>query len=383
LAKKTVLVLYEFFYPGYKAGGPVQSLVNMISTIGNEYNCKVITTAYDLNTTTAYPGININQWNTMDIEGVQVDVWYGGTRNISSDTMLKLIREIQPQSIFINGLYTKYFSLPLQFKKKGLLPNTEIIVSPRGMLQAGALAGKKWKKKIYLGLFKFAGLFKNIRWHATTPEEAKDIRQVIDPNANITVAANIPKKPLSVIYPIEKKKGSVRLVYLSVIAEKKNLLLLISVLKEIKADITLDIYGPVKDEDYWQLCKNAMIHLPSQISLSYKGDVLPSAVQPVLQQYHALVTLTRGENFGHALYESFSVGRPVITSFFTPWIELQSKQAGWNVDIKDEKAIAATIENIAAMDDAAFQSLYKGAHEVASTYYNNGDFSNSYRKLFT
>ena len=58
--KKVVAVLYEYFYPGYKAGGPIQSLVNMILTLQDRFEFKIITTAFDLNETVPYNDVMID-----------------------------------------------------------------------------------------------------------------------------------------------------------------------------------------------------------------------------------------------------------------------------------------------------------------------------------
>ncbi|MGG2383212.1 hypothetical protein, partial [Salmonella enterica] len=64
--------------------------------------------------------------------------------------------------------------------------------------------------------------------------------------------------------------------------------------------------------------------------------------------YDAMILLTRGENFGHAIFESFSVGVPVIISHFTPWHDLQKNKAGWNVEINDANAMVQLFNALAA-----------------------------------
>ena len=54
MEKATILILYEFFYPGYKAGGPIQSLVNLVITLGKDFEFKIATTAFDLNSQSPY-----------------------------------------------------------------------------------------------------------------------------------------------------------------------------------------------------------------------------------------------------------------------------------------------------------------------------------------
>jgi glycosyltransferase involved in cell wall biosynthesis len=167
---------------------------------------------------------------------------------------------------------------------------------------------------------------------------------------------------------------------LSLIAEKKNLLQVIELVNKSVAGITLDIYGPVKDEGYWKKCVQAIGN--DNTKIKYKGDLQPDEVQNTFINYDASVLLTKGENFGHALYESLSVGRPVITSFFTPWNELEAKKAGWNLDITANAACLNKLESICKMDNESFIIYCNGAYEMAKSYYTEAADLSNYYKMF-
>jgi len=381
--RKTILVIYEYFHPGFKAGGPVQSLVNLIGALNTEYEFKVMTSAFDMGESIPYPDVALNGWNEVVLASQKkVSVWYAGSKNMTFTGMFKIITEANPDIIFISGLFTKWSSYPLVLQRMGKLKNVRMIISPRGMLQAGALQLKPLKKKLFLNALKRAGLFRSVSWHATSEEEGLDIKQIIGSEAKVDVAANIPKKPIQSIRSTDKKKGELSLIYLSLIAEKKNLLLLLKALKKVNAKISLSIYGPVKDESYWRRCEEEMKDLPATCCVVYKGLVTPEKVQDTLQEYHALISLTQGENFGHALYESLSTGRPLITSYYTPWNNLEEEKAGWNVAIGDELEIVLLLEKIAAMSGETFNEYGEGAWRLAKKYYTESNFQQSYRKLF-
>lgn len=383
MSKPVVVVMYEYFFPGYKAGGPIQSLVNMITALQDRYEFKVVTTAYDLNETVPYNNVKVNQWNEVRlIAGSDaVSVWYAAPGKIPVSSMKQILTQARPDIIFINGLFTQWFAQPLWLYKLKRVKNVRIVVSPRGMLQPGALQVKPFKKKVYLGLFKLAGMFRNIHWHATSADEKTDIRRIIGEKATVAVAANIPRRPVPAIMYPEKTPGELRLVYLSIITEKKNLLLLLQLLQQQTQQISLSIYGPVKEEAYWQLCEQAIRQLPANITVNYGGNIEPDRVQQTLQQYHAFISLTKGENFGHALYESLSVGRPVITSYFTPWNELQQKQAGFNVDIHDSHSVSAALGEMLAMDKEKLGKQCEGAYQLAKDYYFGQNFKEEYTRL--
>lgn len=385
MSKKTILIVYEYFFPGYKAGGPIQSLVNMVLALQQEYTFKVVTTAYDMHEVEPYPNIQLNSWNTVQLapNTPSIEVWYSATPKIKIGTFKAIIQQSEASIVYVNGLFTQWFTQPLVLKKSIQLKGIQIIICPRGMLQAGALSVKPLKKKLFLSAFKKAQLFKGVRWHATNEEEAADIHKNISKNAIAFVAYNIPKPPVTQIQPCSKQTGKLSLVYLSLITQKKNLLLLIDVLKNCSANIHLSIYGPIKDKAYWQQCEQLIQQMPSNIRIVYLGDVQPFEVQNTLEQYDAFVSLTKGENFGHALFEALSCGRPIITSYFTPWNNLQEKQAGWNVDIYNLTSIAALLDALAHINKDEWMTYKQAAIKLARTYYYESDFAARYKQLFS
>ena len=376
--KPSLLILYDYFYPGYKAGGPVQSLGNLIISIQNDYKIYVVTRSFDLNEEQPLKNIVADQWAEVKLPGAEnsIMVWYAGKGQPDKRCFKNIIEEIDPSVIYLNGIFSyRFVMLPLLYTK-----NKPIVICPRGMLQAGAIAGKSLKKKLYLQVLKMSGLLNNVSWHATNKEEAGDIEKIFGNESKIVVAGNFPKKPVADISYPAKKAGELRLVYLSLISSKKNLLQTIEILGKFKGDVSLDIYGPVKDKSYWRKCLQAIRY--SRATVRYKGDVRPEQVQEIFQQYDASVFFTRGENFGHALYESLSSARPVITSFFTPWNNLEEKNAGFNIDILNDSNIIYTINRIVDMNRDVFKEYCDGAYKLATEYYA-GLSAAAYKQMFT
>ena len=56
MGKKKVLVLVDWFAPGYKAGGPIQSCVNFVFAMKNIFDLSVLTTDTDHGDTVPYEG---------------------------------------------------------------------------------------------------------------------------------------------------------------------------------------------------------------------------------------------------------------------------------------------------------------------------------------
>ena len=92
--------------------------------------------------------------------------------------------------------------------------------------------------------------------------------------------------------------------------------------------------------------------------------------------------MTKGENFGHALFESLSAGRPVITSNFTPWNKLAEKKAGWNVDIYNAEECVNSLNEIKALDQDEYARYCSGAYCIAKDYFTKSADLNAYKRLF-
>jgi len=381
---KTILIFNDYFYPGFKAGGPVQSLINLVKSLQGKYNLAVITNARDLGDTLNYDGVKENAWNSILLpdSDTKLSVWYAGNNGMGFSMLYKIMKDLNPDYIYLNGLYSlKYFLFPAIIWKINS-DKIKLIVCPRGMLQKGALQIKFTKKKWYLRILKFSKLLNGVIWQATNQEEKEDIIKHFSEYKNINIAFNIPKPPYKLFTNSNKGNGELKLVYLSLITEKKNLHLLLDIIEKCNNSISLSIYGPIKDEKYWETkCKPLIERLKGKAI--YYGDVEPIKVQGVIAQFDAAILLTKGENFGHALYECLSVGRPLITSNYTPWNDLENLKAGWNVDINNIEEIVGKVNEISCMNNIEFNSFCKGAHNVAVDYFYKQNFETSYNELFS
>jgi glycosyltransferase involved in cell wall biosynthesis len=378
---RKIFILVENFFPAYKGGGPIQSITNLIISLQNEYEVYVVTSAYDLRSTSIMPGITPDAWMEIILPNAEkkIKVWYAEKGKPGYSLFKHLVSTEHPDVIYINGFFSyRLFLIPLM-AIKNLAARPKVVICPRGMLQKGALANKSIKKKAYISFLKLYKLVEDTFWHATSDEEKDDIYKQFKNNKGIVIAMNIPKKPFEEVSMPAKSPGSLRLVYLSLIAEKKNLLFLLQLIKETQ-NISLDIYGPVKDVNYWGECEKMIAQMPEKVK--YKGDIVPQKVQETFSKYHASILLTKGENFSHALYESLSVGRPVITSNFTPWVNLEKRNAGWNFDISNFEECLMRLDNIKQLDQLVFNSLYGGAHKQAKKYFLTSNNLDSYKKLF-
>jgi glycosyltransferase involved in cell wall biosynthesis len=285
---------------------------------------------------------------------------------------------IKPDVLFIIGLFSWHYNIvPILFCK-----GPKKILSTRGMLHPGALSQKKWKKKIYLQLFKLLEYHHSVYFHATDEEEKSYIINKFGKPANVFVAGNFPNKICLLPLP-HKVPGQLKMVSIALISPMKNILWIIKVLKECTGEIEYNIYGPVKDEEYWEVCRQEIKTLPQNIKLNYRREIEPQKISGALKDAHLFILPSKSENFGHSIYEALSAGRPVITSKNTPWNNLQESRAGINVSVEDNAELLKAIQFFAAMDEGTLSQWQQGANNYSEKIVNVEDIKNQYGRMFS
>jgi glycosyltransferase involved in cell wall biosynthesis len=115
------------------------------------------------------------------------------------------------------------------------------------------------------------------------------------------------------------RNNHLNLIFLSRISPMKNLDYLLQLLRRVNVPIDLSICGPLEVPEYWAECKNLISELPANIAVKYRGEVPPERVPEVFAQHDVFFLPTRGENFGHVIFESLAAGTCVVLSDRTPW----------------------------------------------------------------
>ena len=240
---KKIYILIPWFHPAYKAGGPIQSIANMIRELWQEdISFSIFCSDQDLDGTKL--DIPADEWVQ---ENDKTRIWYSSSITILP-VLKKEIREQRPDHLFIVGLYDWNYNFKLLLFAKGV----NKIISVRGMLHPEALAQKPFKKKVYLSLWKLLGCHKKHLFHATDDVEAGYIKKVFGSSARVAVAGNFPMLYEQLPIPV-KEKGKLKLVSVALISPMKNYLLVLEALRAVGnekgASIEYTIYGPIKDRE--------------------------------------------------------------------------------------------------------------------------------------
>lgn len=376
-----ILIFIEAFYPGWQSGGPTQSIKNITLLLNEKFDVYVINRCRDVNSTSHYPGIIVNKWTRVEKFGC--NVLYLTQDWVSLDKFSRIIREVNPSKVYLNSLWNRGFSmLPLAACYWiGIL--NRVVLNPRGELNPNAIAFKQGRKVVYATILDKLGIAHKINWNATNEIEAKLIRQRFGNKTSITILPNIPRQDQVDSVLRQKPNGILRLVFFSRITPMKNLAFLLQALK-LTSSVThfeLSIYGPIRDEIYWKDCRELLLTLPLHVKATYRGAIVPEKVLEVLQKYHFFVLPTLGENFGHAIFDAWSAGLPVLISEHTPWKLLSEKKLGWDLPLS-VSVWASVLDEAGEMKQQEYNDLCETSLAYAVHYRYETGLSEQVEQLF-
>lgn len=330
-----ILAVVEWYPPAYKAGGPIRSVHNLMQLLRaqTDHHLEVVCGDRDLGSLSPLEGIEPDVPHLRD--GIQVTYRSSVTHAWWLEKLRGTLDNPAPDVVYLNSLFSVPFALHPLRAARAL--GIRVVLAPRGMLGAGALAIKPVKKKVFLTAARLFGLFRGVRWHASTEVEARDVQRVF-PNAEIQCAVNVPIPSAHCVPPYRGE--TVTWVALGRIHPIKNLHFALEALQDVDLKgkhLRVELVGPGEDEMYLQ-------HLLSLskpgLDIVHVGAVPPHQLGEIWGRSHALLMPTTHENFGHAVVEAWAHGRPVLLSDQTPWRGLSEAGLGWDVPL--EKAVWVT-----------------------------------------
>jgi glycosyltransferase involved in cell wall biosynthesis len=347
-----ICLTIDWYLPGTNSGGPVRSVANLVAAMP-DVDFYIITRNTDYCSTEPYVGIQPNVWVQAD---ANVRVCYLEDGQISKQKIQDLILESGAQTLYISGIYSKAFSQwPVSIGKALKL---KTVVAARGMLSPHALAVKPIKKYLFLSFMRWLNAYNHVHFHATSAQEAADIKKVLGTNTNVKVVSNLGRLENSALQTIQKEIGVLKLVSVGRIAPEKGTIVGLKALQAVNGYLELDLYGVTYNSAYWQECEKIIDTLPSNIKVKYHGPCPSEDVAAKLSLAHALLLPSEGENYGHAIVESLAQGRPVLISQHTPWRNLAIQNAGWDVSASE---LSIAIQTLIDMNQEEYNIWSDGA----------------------
>jgi glycosyltransferase involved in cell wall biosynthesis len=364
-----ILILADWYLPGYKAGGLVTALANLADSIGDVFDLYVFTRDRDLTDRGPYPAIRQGEWQPVG----RARVLY--TSDLSFAHLRRRISEVSPSIIYLNSFFSPLVIKTLCLRKLGLLPNCAIVLAPRGELSPGALQIKPAKKRLYKHAALRAHLCSGVLWHACSELEAGHIASELRGDGRkqpcIRVASDLPNRDWARATRARsrnKQASGARFLFISRISPIKNLLFALGELSRLTGRIAFHIFGPIDDHAYWAKCLKRIQSLPGNITVHYGGTIPRALVPRVVSDFDFFLLPTAGENFGYAILEAMASGCPVIVSDRTPWRDLSDWNAGWALALDDRPAWGPVLQQCVEMGPGPYAAMSSRAREFVAAW---------------
>lgn len=373
-------MLADWFSPGYKAGGPIQSCVNIAYALKETYDVFVLTSDTDLGDSEPYAGVPSNKWLNDAFPGFAVYYFEKKTRTVSK--LKQVIVELNPDFVYLNHLFSPWFVvLPLVFKYRNAI-NATVVLCPRGALYASALAVKSYKKFPFITAMRTLKIHKKIVFQASDVREQEAIEKYF-PGSRIRIAEDMPKMDQQPLVGCEKIPGELRCIFIARIMSIKNLLFVLKAFFTVQSNIIFTVIGPEEDSAYAEDCRKMAASLPSNIRVEFKGPVPNKDLPEFLHVHHLYILPTTGESFGHSIFEALLNGRPVLISDQTPWVNLRQQKVGWDLALSNESAFTSALEEAASWTQQEFDLYASNAWKLAADFVKKNKLIQQYQELFS
>ncbi|WP_249030545.1 glycosyltransferase family 4 protein [Tannockella kyphosi] len=377
MKKRKILIIMGRYLPGYKDGGPVRSIKNLVDYLGDEYDFQILTCDRDHGDDHSYQNIKVNDFNQVG----NASVYYVSPKCFTFSVIRKLSNKAD--MVYVCGCFNDYAINTLILKRFNIIKKP-VVVASMGLFSPMEFRLKYKKKKLFTTLFNLMGMFKNIYWSVTSEIEMDEVKKQISViNSNFYIAEDLPRVVDKVIVQKNKVKGVIDIVWISRITAKKNLLQAIEVLKYVKSEVHFTIYGPIHTPEYWDKCLKELDKLPVNISYEYKGNVNSEEVVKTLSNFHIFLFPTLGENYGHVIQEAFSAGCACILSDQTPWQNLEAHQVGFVYPVEDIINFAKSVDYYADMKQEEYNRVANKVVEYAIANSNEKVINTGYRVIFS
>ena len=380
-----VLAVVRHYLPVYQSGGPARTLANLIERLGDEYQFRIITSAGDTPVGAAHEpeeSIVADRWNRVG----KADVYYVSASNRSVRRLAKLIGDTPHDILYINSFFDSVFTVKTVLARRlGLLPDTPVVLAPRGEFSPAALRLDRWRKLPYLACSRALGLYRRLMWQASSEFEAGDIRRTLGRMAEpLVIAPNLPRRLGDATGTAHDRSPGdpLRVVFLSRIAPLKNLAYALQALQHVRVPVSFTIYGPVRDAAYWSECQRLIGCLPDTVKVEYRGEVRSADVPGVLQAHDLFLLPTRGENYGHAIAEALNAGTPVLIADTTSWRGLEQDGVGWDLPLDDPERFARCVEYAAGLSTEEYAAWREHVRRYAASRVEDTRAVDANRKLF-
>lgn len=364
----------DWYYPAFKAGGPITSIYNLVKLLKDDYNFHIVTGDKDLGSNESLEGIEINQW----VKGKNGEyILYLPDGKLNRPKFNNIIELTNPNILFLNSLFSVNFTIkPLLFSRNLDVP---VYLSPRGMLHPQAFSQKKFKKSLFVRLLQLYPAYRRVKMLATNKTEQSHIIAASFKN-KVHIVPNIPDLEL-LEKPAKTEKRPI-IAIVSRVAEEKNSLFAIEVLNKMKTKVTVHWIGDSVNPDYFQHFKQQVGLLPTSIDFEFHGGQSKRFIHQILDESSFFFLPTLGENFGHAIFEALAAGCPSVIGENTPFRQIEDYKCGALVNLKDVKNTAEILDQHISMPLENFKTYSLNAQRFALEIFQAAEAKAAYKSIW-
>ena len=358
---KKIIIFSRYFSPAIKAGGPIRSIENILKIFGKKYKFLLVTGDRDLDGK-IFKNIKFNEIKNKK----NFKIIYQKKDKQNFKEFLKIIKNFQPDVIYLNSFFDFKFSILVSVLNKFIF-DQKLIISPRGELFSAAIQNKYLKKKIYILISKIFNIYSKVIFHLNSIKEKEHTTKEIGKKINYKI--------LPVFYSTQKKislnllnikRDKFIILFASRIIKNKNLDFCLKILNGINFDCEFNIIGQIEDKSYWNNCIGLIKNIRKNIKINYLGIKNRKEVNILMRKSHCLLHPSKFESFGHVIFEAFLNGLPVIISNNTPWKNLKKKGIGINLSLNKVHEFRNEINYLKLCNDKIFTNYRKKALKYAN-----------------
>lgn len=373
MSKPKIFLNVGTYLPGYRGGGPTQSVKNLVSALSDEFEFYIFTANHDLGIKEPYQNVDTDKWN--EYEGV--NIFYSSDQN-KRKNLINILEEKKFSLMFLNSFFSTDTINILLIRKK-IKMETPLILMPRGELSEGALNIKKMKKRVYIKIANLINFYKDINFLTTAEDEYEQVQNILG-TTNVYKVSNIPNTEKNLVLNTKEDK-KLKVVFLSRITQKKNLDYALETLMNCRSNIEFDIYGTLEEIGYWEKCKEIIETLPINIHVSYKGELNNRKVINTLSNYDLFYFPTKSENYGHVISEALQASIPILISDQTPWKNLAEKKYGWEFELKEKNEFSKKIDELSKINKNQYNEIKNNIFDRFDPESNSKPIISTYKNL--
>jgi len=103
--KPTILTFVGYYLPGYKSGGPVRTIANMVDHLGDELDFRIVTSDRDAMDAEPYAEVTVEKWNQVG----NAQVYYISPKRRSLPGIADLIQHTTYDVLYLNSFFKILF----------------------------------------------------------------------------------------------------------------------------------------------------------------------------------------------------------------------------------------------------------------------------------